>query len=64
MNNQTDTVETEDKALTTGVALYPSQIAIVRELAARERRSFSNALQVIIEQWAESEKTQAHPIRT
>ena len=42
---------TETKAETTGVSLFPIHKEIIKRLAHRDRRTFSNALQVIIEQW-------------
>ena len=42
---------TENKSISTPTALYPSQRAIVEAFAAKTGRSFSNAMQFIIEDW-------------
>jgi hypothetical protein len=42
---------TENKSVATPTALYPSQRAIVEAFAAKSGRSFSNAMQFIIEDW-------------
>ena len=49
-NNQEAEV-TENKSISTPTALYPSQRAIVEAFAAKTGRSFSNAMQFIIEDW-------------
>lgn len=41
----------DERTTNRAVSLYPNQIAIIEALAKTERRSFSNALQVIVEQW-------------
>jgi hypothetical protein len=46
----------DDPAEKTSISLFPAQRQIVSEFAARDRRSFSNALQVIIEEWARMNK--------
>lgn len=40
-----------EKATPTSVTLFPSQRKIVEDFATAERRSMSNAIQVIIEDW-------------
>jgi hypothetical protein len=47
----------EESAEKTSISLFPAQRQIVSEFAAQDRRSFSNALQVIIEEWARMKKT-------
>lgn len=42
---------TDNKSATTPVALYPKQIAIVEAFATKNSRTFSNAVQFIIEDW-------------
>ena len=42
----------DEAAEKVSVSLFPSHREIVATFAARERRTFSNALQVIIEEWA------------
>ena len=42
----------EETAEQTSVSLFPTHKRIVSEFGARGRRSFSNALQIIIEEWA------------
>ena len=42
----------EQKAINTPVSLYPEQRAIIEAFAAESGRSFSNAVQFIIEDWA------------
>lgn len=43
---------TQEKAVPTPISLYPKQRAIVEAFVAETNRSFSNAVQVIIEDWA------------
>lgn len=58
MNN--DIQEPQDeKAVTKTVVLYPRQVAAVEAFGKRERRNFSNAIQYIIEQWAEQTQAEA-----
>ncbi len=42
---------TDNKSTSTPTALYPQQRAIVEAFAAKTNRSFSNAMQFIIEDW-------------
>lgn len=44
--------EQEPKAIITTITLFPSQRQIVALFADENRRSFSNAIQFIIEDWA------------
>jgi hypothetical protein len=46
----------EKQAEKTSISLFPEQKQIVTEFAEEDRRSFSNALQVIIEEWARTRK--------
>jgi len=48
--------EESEKATPTSVTLFPSQRKIVEDFATAERRSMSNAMQVIIEDWARMKK--------
>lgn len=50
---QTDWGEARPGERTTNraVSFYPNHIAVIEEFAKRERRTFSNAVQVIVEQW-------------
>jgi len=41
----------KDKSISTPVALYPTQRTIVETFAKKNGRSFSNAVQFIIEDW-------------
>lgn len=41
----------EESAEKTSISLFPSHRQIVADFAAQDHRSFSNALQVIIEDW-------------
>lgn len=56
MKDATYTIPTytadEQLALKVSVSLYPYQVQLIRSFASESRRSFSNALQVIIEDWA------------
>lgn len=42
---------TDNKSTSTPTSLYPRQRAIVEAFAAKTNRSFSNAVQFIIEDW-------------
>jgi pyrroline-5-carboxylate reductase len=44
-------MEETGKAIFTSVSLFPAHKQIVADFAAQDHRSFSNALQVIIEDW-------------
>jgi hypothetical protein len=44
-------MEETSKAIFTTVSFFPSQKQIVADFAAQDHRSFSNALQVIVEDW-------------
>lgn len=57
----------EESAERISLRLFPYHKRIVTEFAARDRRSFSNALQVIIEEWARMnarEESRAMPEHT
>lgn len=55
----TETPEpTDERAVMRAFSLYPRQVAIIEDFAKRDRRSLSNALQVILEQWGEQEQAQ------
>ncbi len=40
-----------ERTINKAVSFYPNQLAIVKAFANMERRTFSNAVQVIVEQW-------------
>ena len=42
---------TTDQVEKLSVSLYPNQVKIIRRYADESHRSFSNSLQVIIEEW-------------
>ena len=54
--------EESEKATPTSVTLFPSQRKIVEDFATAERRSMSNAMQVIIEEWARMKALAARPV--
>jgi hypothetical protein len=55
-----DMTDTQDeKSASKPVALYPRQVAIVEAFAQREHRTFSNAIQHIIEEWAKQNEDKA-----
>jgi hypothetical protein len=51
MLNTTDRAERE-AAKNANVSLFPRHIAVIRAFASNDNRSYSNAAQTIIEQWA------------
>ena len=59
MQNTThEPTETQDeRSITRAFALYPRHVAIIEALAKDDHRSLSNALQRIVEQWAEQNGT-------
>lgn len=60
MKDAAYTVRTEqlpsDQALKVSVSLYPEQVRLIRYYATESRRSFSNALQFIIDDWAKQQQ--------
>lgn len=51
MQHDKDTEQSNGRTIK-GVSLFPEHLRIVETFAKCERRNFSNAVQVIIEQWA------------
>ena len=55
--------EESEKAIPTSITLFPSQRQIVSDFATADRRSFSSAMQIIIEDWARMKRqTISHTI--
>ena len=54
--------EESEKAIPTSITLFPNQRQIVTDFATADRRSFSSAVQIIIEDWARMRAEIARPV--
>ena len=55
MTEQTETNDADEKGKPVQLVMYPATLAVIDAFAKQEHRSRSNALRVIVEQWAEKQ---------